>query len=108
MWAHGQIEQAIEAFQTAATDDPAYDQPHYYLGVIRRTQQRLADARSEFNTAVQLNPSNAKAFGNLGLVCIGLGDLPAAEKNLTQALRLNPTDDLARKALEAIKQRPVP
>lgn len=103
-WKHGEIVEAIEAFRRAAADDPAYDEPHYYLGVICRTEKRLGEAQTEFAAAIRLNPTNAKAFGNLGLVYVALGNLDAAEASLTEALKLNPADDLARSALQEIRQ----
>ena len=104
LWKHGQVAAAVDAFRTAAADDPTYDEPHYYLGVISRTQKRLADAQAEFATAIRLNPSNSKAFCNLGLVYVSLGNLDAAENSLVQALKLNPADDLARSALQEVRQ----
>ncbi len=105
-WSHGRTDEAAANFRTAAADEPAFDQPHYYLGVIHRTQHRLAEARAEFQTAVKLNPQNSRAFGNLGFVFLGLGDLESAERSLRSALELNPADDLARNTLQAIvKQR---
>jgi len=105
LWKHGQIASAVDAFRTAAADDPSFDQPHYYLGVISRTQKRLADAQTEFLTAIRLNPANSKAFGNLGFVYLALGNIDAAEANLAQALKLNPADDLARSTLQEIRQK---
>jgi Flp pilus assembly protein TadD len=75
------------------------------LGVISRTQKRLADAQTEFLTAIRLNPANSKAFGNLGFVYLALGNIDAAEANLAQALKLNPADDLARSTLQEIRQK---
>ena len=105
-WGHGEVEKAMNNFRTAAKDDPTYDQPHYYLGVIHRTQHHLPEAQAELQTAIRLNPENSKAFGNLAFVFLGLGNLPRAEENLRRALELNPADELARNTLEAVlKQR---
>lgn len=103
-WADGHVDKALESFRTACNDDPAYDQPHYYMGVIYRTQNRLGDARAEFETAVRLNPKNSKAFGNLAFTFLGLGNLDRAERNVRQAILLDPTDQLARDTLEQILQ----
>jgi tetratricopeptide (TPR) repeat protein len=101
-WTEGQREQAVESLRRACTDDPAYDQPHYYLGIIYRTQNRLIAARAEFEAAVRLNPKNSKAYGNLAYVFLGLGSLDRAERNIREAVRLDPTDRLARETLEQI------
>jgi Flp pilus assembly protein TadD len=104
LWKHGQIMSAVQEFRTAAGDDPSYDQPHYYLGVICRAQKRLTDAQTEFATAIRLNPSNSRAFGNLGFVYLALGNIEEAEANLMQALKLNPADELARSTLQEIRR----
>jgi tetratricopeptide (TPR) repeat protein len=103
-WTDGHLEKAIELLRTATADDPGYDQPHYYLGVIYRTQNRLIAARSEFETALRLNPKNSKALGNLAYVFMGLGNLDRAERSIREAVRLDPTDRLARETLENISR----
>jgi tetratricopeptide (TPR) repeat protein len=103
-WTDGQVETAINTLRTAVQDDPAYDQPHYYLGVIYRTQNRLVAARAEFEAAAKLNPGNSKAFGNLAFVFLGLGNLDRAERSIREAVRLDPTDGLARETLDSIVQ----
>jgi hypothetical protein len=103
-WTDGQVETAINTLRTAIQDDAAYDQPHYYLGVIYRTQKRLVAARAEFEAAAKLNPGNSKAFGNLAFVFLGLGNLDRAERSIREAVRLDPTDGLARETLDNIVQ----
>ena len=103
-WTDGQVEKAINSLRTAVQDDPTYDQPHYYLGVIYRTQNRLIAARAEFETSAKLNPGNSKAFGNLAFVFLGLGNLDRAERSIREAVRLDPTDGLAKETLDNIIQ----
>jgi len=103
-WTDGQVETAINTLRTAIQNDPAYDQPHYYLGVIYRTQNRLVAARAEFEASAKLNPANSKAFGNLAFVFLGLGNLDRAERSIREAVRLDPTDGLARETLDNILQ----
>ena len=95
---------AMASFRAAIQDDPKADQPHYFLGVIYRTQNHLTEARAEFETAIRLNPQNAKAHGNLGIIFMEQGNLRRAERSLREALRLNPADDLARDSLEKVRQ----
>jgi tetratricopeptide (TPR) repeat protein len=101
-WTLGEVNQAIESFHLAESDDPSFDQPHYYLEVIYRQQNNLLTARTEFEKAIQLNPKNARAHGNLAFVFLGLGKLERAERSMRTAVELDPTDRLAREGLEAI------
>lgn len=102
-WAAGQAAEALTTLREACLDDPQFDQPHYYRGVIYRTQHHLTAARTEFETAIRLNPRNARAFGNLAFVFLDLGDLDQAEKKIRQAVLLDPTDALARETLRRIQ-----
>jgi Flp pilus assembly protein TadD len=102
-WRDGEVSNALESFHLAVREDPAYDQPHYYLGVVYRTQNRLPEARTEFETAIRLNAKNAKAFGNLAFVYMSLNQLDQAETNMAIAARLDPTDKLSRESLQNIR-----
>lgn len=104
-WTQGNSDEAIGTFQTAIKDDPTLDQPHYYLGVIARIRNHLADAQTEFEAAIKLNPKNSKAFGNLAFILMDLGNMAGAEENLRHAVALNPTDALARQALQEVEER---
>jgi hypothetical protein len=98
----GNYAAAEPVLRKAAALDPTFDEPHYFLGVFFRMQNKLPEAATEFAAAVRLNPVNAKAQGNLGLVLIAQGEIDKAEPYLRAALRLNPQDTIAREALEEI------
>jgi superkiller protein 3 len=85
--------------------DPGFDEPHYFLGLLFRMRNKLPEAASEFASAVRLNPLNAKAQGNLGLVLVDQGAIDMAEPYLREALRLNPQDSIARETLDEIMKR---
>ena len=103
-WTSGRVAEAMETFRQACADDPTYDQPHYYRGVVYRIQKHLTAARTEFQVAVRLNPKNSQAFGNLAFVFLDLGNLGEAEKNIREAVRLDPTDALAGETLARIER----
>jgi hypothetical protein len=102
----GKTNEAALYLQRAAALQADYDEPHYYLGLLYRTQHRLEEAKREFEIALQLNPGNNKTYGNLGLVLMKLGDLQGAQQAFTAALLLNPEDDIARTSLEEIRRGP--
>ncbi len=99
---YGEVETNL---RKASALDPAYDEPHYFLGLLFRMQNKLPEAATEFASAVRLNPLNAKAQGNLGLVLLDQGAIDPAELHLRAALQLNPQDSIAREALEEIAKR---
>jgi predicted Zn-dependent protease len=63
---------------------------HFTLGVLRQMQNRLAEAQSEFETALSLDPSNVRANLHLGETLLYLGQPEAAIPPLEQATRLQP------------------
>jgi adenylate cyclase len=65
---------------------------HYAMGMLRRVQNRLADAQIEFETAVGLDRNNARAFYQLGVTLLWLGQPQAGIPYIEKAVRLNPHD----------------
>jgi tetratricopeptide (TPR) repeat protein len=63
---------------------------HFTLGVVRQMQTRLPEARSEFETAISLDPNNVRAYLHLGETLLYLGQPEAAFPPLEQAIRLAP------------------
>jgi tetratricopeptide (TPR) repeat protein len=98
----GQYADAEPTLRNAAALDPLFDEPHYFLGVLFRMQKKLPEAATEFASAVRLNPANARAQGNLGLVLMDQGAIDMAERYLQTALQLNPQDHIATEALNEI------
>jgi Tetratricopeptide repeat len=100
LWSHKKTQQAADAFTRAGSDAPGFDQPHYYLGLLHRQAGRTGQALAELETAVRLNPSNAPALSNLGILLAGAGRLDDAEKALRKATEVDPVDARARAVLE--------
>ena len=65
---------------------------HFTLGVLRQMQNRLSEAQNEFETAISLDPNNARAYLHLGQTLLFLGRPEAAIPPLEQAIRLGPDD----------------
>ena len=103
--AQGKATEAIPHLQAAANADASNDDAHYYMGLIARMMDRNPLALDELNQATRINPKNAKAFGNLGLVYFDLGQLAPAEKNFLKTLELEPNDALAHDTLGVIYLR---
>src|ERR1700732_53893 len=62
------------------------------LGIVRRMQNRLSEAKMEFETAIALDRSNARAFFQLGQTRMLLGQPEAGIPYVEKAIRLNPHD----------------
>jgi tetratricopeptide (TPR) repeat protein len=63
---------------------------HFTLGVLRQMQNRLPEAQKEFETAISLDPSNARAQLHLGETRLFLGEPKTGIAPLEQAIRLVP------------------
>jgi Tfp pilus assembly protein PilF len=65
---------------------------HFTLGILRQMQTRLPAAQSEFETAISLDPRNARAYRHLALTRLYLGEPEAGIAAAEQAIRLRPDD----------------
>jgi len=72
--------------------DPKRSMAHFSLGILRRFQNRLTEARIEHETAIALDHNNSRAFHQLGLTLMFLGRPEAAIPHFEKAIRLNPHD----------------
>jgi Flp pilus assembly protein TadD len=102
----GEIPAGEPFLRAAMQAAPTLDEPHYWLGLARRLQGRLAEARTEFAIATRLNAANGRAWGNLGLVLLDLGDPAAALPALRRAVALDPGDTVAQEALQTALRGP--
>jgi adenylate cyclase len=67
---------------------------HGAMGHIRRLQNRLAESRIEWETAIVLDRNDATAFRNLGITLMYLGQPEAAIPQIEKCVRLSPYDHL--------------
>jgi adenylate cyclase len=72
--------------------DPNRSLAHAVLGVLHRTEGRMAEAQTEFEVAVALDRNDAWAVRQLGLTISGSGQPEAAIPYLENAVRLNPRE----------------
>ena len=87
----GDLAGAEKEFGTAAELDPKNPTPHEYLGGdVYPKMNRPDDATKELNLALQLDPKDWRAYGNLGLNAYRAGDYKSAVSQWEQALKLEP------------------
>jgi tetratricopeptide (TPR) repeat protein len=77
-----------EALDTGGVSSQAA--ARFTLGLLRQIQNRLLDAQKEFETAVSLDPNNARAYFHLGETLLYLGQPEAGIPALEKALQLAP------------------
>jgi class 3 adenylate cyclase/TolB-like protein len=77
-----------EALEREMNDSMA----HFAIGMLRRIQNRLNDSQIELETAITLDRNNARAFQQLGVTLMCLGEPEEAIPQTERAIRLNPHD----------------
>jgi adenylate cyclase len=86
------LAQAEQLLLEALERDTNRSSAHHAMGVVRRVQVRLSEAKTEFEEAIALDRSNARAFFELGQTMMWLGQPEAGIPYLEKAIRLNPHD----------------
>ena len=88
------IERARDLFEAALEEDPEYGLAAYHLG---QAHQLLGDQRKSldaYRRALEVDPGHVEARVQLAAVLIESGDPDAAIRELTDAARLDPNDEL--------------
>ncbi|PWT92306.1 MAG: hypothetical protein C5B54_03740 [Acidobacteria bacterium] len=94
----GQKEQAIQELQKAVASFPDCVECWNNLGITYSSSGRVADARAAFENSRKIDPSNAVALTNLGVLDLAEQKYDLAIQNLQQALSRK-ADDTAYTAL---------
>jgi curved DNA-binding protein CbpA len=96
---------AAEHFKWSTKLMPKSAQYWSYLSLaFSKTPGRLKDAEEALLTAVKIEPFNADHYANLGLVYIKAGIRKRACSNFEKALRIDPSNEKAKKGLEQTKE----
>ena len=99
------IPKAIAKLESAIRIDPAYRDAHLNLGVQYVRVGRTADARAEFQKALDIGPPAAPLYIDLALASSALGDYPAAETFAHKAQELAPGDATAQRVLDFVNRK---
>jgi Flp pilus assembly protein TadD len=89
---HGQRERARGEFAKAVNDDPKAVRPHIFLAKLAREEGDLATARAQLDTALRLDPKNAVALREMGLVLFASRQYDLARRFFVRAVQANPKD----------------
>lgn len=96
-----QHEHAITAFHHVLKFAPRLPEAHVNLGFALAGAGRHAQAKSFFEGAIDLRPTQANAYYGLAVASEALGDLPAARGAMRTYLHLAPPGDPFRRKAEA-------
>ena len=96
------IDEAIDVLKQGLGEDEERPDLHNSLGVCYYKKQNYADAITHFKRAVDLNPSSAIDYANLGVNYSRIGSNDLAVEFLTLALTLDPSLDFANDLLQQI------
>jgi Protein kinase domain len=92
LWQQGQSAGALMQFNAAAAEMPTSALPHVYLARLARERGDLPAAAAEATNAARLEPNNAIALRELGLVLYARGNYRAARNFLVRSIKANPAD----------------
>jgi cytochrome c-type biogenesis protein CcmH/NrfG len=88
----GRREAARGAFSEVARDHPELATPHIFLSRMAREEGDLGTARRELETAIRLEPANAVALREMGLILFSAGNYELSRRFFVRALNANPED----------------
>ena len=91
----GEVEQALAHYHRASLHLPASPAPHYQFALLAQKLGRIDDARASCGRALELDPTYASGFNNLGLHYLWQRRIVDAENEFLRALDLNPGDAYA-------------
>jgi serine/threonine-protein kinase len=89
LYANGRADLALEQLQKARELDPNFAHVHWQLGLLHLWKGELADATTEFQTAVTLSPGITMYKGGLGHVYARAGRTREARRLLRELTELS-------------------
>lgn len=95
------LPKAIAKLEDAVRIYPTYRDAHVNLGAEYARVGRIADARAEFQEALDIGPPVSPIYADLALISLALHQNREAEEFARKALELDPANAGAQKVLES-------
>ena len=93
------LESALALVESLTKRHPRFADAHNLRGAILARLGHTEQARTAFESAIELNPHDSTTYRNAGLLELAAGNAPAAAELFTDALALDPTSDASREGL---------
>jgi tetratricopeptide (TPR) repeat protein len=91
----GQLDEALEAFNSVAAALPQYARVHALIANVNVLKKDYARAIAEYNRAVELNPGAAGLYHDRGITFATRGEYDQALADLSRALEIDPLYKMA-------------
>jgi tetratricopeptide (TPR) repeat protein len=88
----GRREAARGEFSRIGREHPELATPHVFLARLAREDGDVNTARRELEAAIRLEPKNAIALREMGLILFSTGDYELARRFFVRAVQVNPDD----------------
>lgn len=100
-----QYEKAKTTYRNIIDYNSNYINAYYNIGYIYFQQDSLKESLQHFELTTKISPTFYKGYYMQGLVNESFENIDAAKKHYNRTLGLNPKFDLAKKALERLKEK---
>ncbi|MCS7301574.1 MAG: tetratricopeptide repeat protein [Fimbriimonadales bacterium] len=99
---HGDLQTAEACFRHVLNARPHYADVRNRLGVLLTALGRTEEAIDQFITAIRINPRYVEAHINLAIAYYELGYVEQAKAHYQQVLTIDPSNRVAREALQQL------
>jgi tetratricopeptide (TPR) repeat protein len=92
----------VKLWQESADLAPTHYRPRLMLGEALEDLGRRDEAIEQYRLAIRLRPAELDSYLKLSVALAGAGRIDEARQTLKQALAVDPSNELARHALNAL------
>jgi tetratricopeptide (TPR) repeat protein len=86
----GELKEAEKIFRQVVAMEDRYYPSHFHLAMVLERQQQYQEAIAEYKRAIELKPTEAAPYHNIGSILTSIGNNEDAERFFIQALKVDP------------------